>query len=481
MENDGFHPETYDDRCSRWTPIAVDIHFPRKQREAPSGLTKEQTRKTLKNSILDGGAASVMSGLTGNYVTPYALTMQASTQQIGYLSSIPSFANMLVLLVAPFLSERAGSRKSLVLPAVLAQALMWLPILAIPYLFNSNQVWWLIAFVTLSTVAGSLSGPPWSAMMADLIPMELRGRYLGVRNRINGFVALVFSFVAGGLLQLLTGNVTLAFAIICGGAFAARLSSFYFLSLMNEPHPSVARPTAREGIPQIARGLLSTAVGRFMVFTVFLNMAVNTGSPFFSAYVLRELKYSYISYQFINAASAVVTLLAVTWWGRRADRAGSVKILRITAVLIPFVPVMWLVSNSVYWMSFVQVYSGFVWAGFNICAGLFIYDASPQENRARYIALYGALASIGTTLGSLAGGNLGPLLPRIAGSYFLTLFLVSGISRMVVVLLLLRLVSEVRDVQPVSTADILFSGLRPAALAADVKSARRRLENIFRR
>jgi MFS family permease len=118
-----------------------------------------------------------MSGLTMNYITPYALTMQASIQQIGYLSSIPNFANMLVLFIAPFLSERTGSRKSLVLPAVLVQALMWLPILAIPFVFHSNQVWWLIAFITLSTAAGSLSGPPWSAMMADLIPMELRGRY----------------------------------------------------------------------------------------------------------------------------------------------------------------------------------------------------------------------------------------------------------------------------------------------------------------
>ena len=405
-----------------------------------------------------------MSGLTGNYVTPYALTMQATTQQIGYLSSIPSFANMLVQLAAPYLSERAGSRKSFILPAVLMQAVMWLPILAIPFLFNTSQVWWLIAFVTLSTAAGSLAGPPWSAMMADLVPMELRGRYLGFRNRINSLVALIFSFVTGGLLQLLTGNTRLAFAIVCGGAFAARLISFYFLSLMNEPHPVVPRTAIREGIPQIARGLFSSNMGHFVFFSIFLNLAVNIGSPFFSAYVLRELKISYISYQTINSASAVMTLLAVAWWGKRADRAGSVKILRITAYMIPFVPMMWLVSPSVYWMSFVQLYSGFAWAGFNICAGLFVFDASPQDNRARYIALYGALASIGTTLGSVIGGNLGPHLPRIAGSYFLSLFLLSGISRLIVVLFLLRRISEVRDVQPVSTPDVLFSGLRNSVL-----------------
>lgn len=420
-----------------------------------------------------------MTGLTQNYITPYALTMQATTQQIGYLSSFPSLANTLVQLIAPFLSERAGGRKSFVLPGVLMQAVMWLPILAIPFVFGTNQAWWLILFVTLSTAAGSLVGPPWSAMMADLVPMDLRGRYFSARSRINGFVSLVFSFVTGGILQLLTGNTRLAFAIVCGGAFAARLASFYFLSLMNEPHPALSRPTTREGIPQIARHLLSTEVGKFMAFTVFLNMAVNIGSPFFSAYVLRELKFSYISYQIINAASSAVMLLVVTWWGRRADWAGNVKILRITAWLIPFVPMMWLVSPSVYWMSFVQAYSGFVWAGFNLCAGLFVYDASPQENRARYIALYGALASTGTMLGSLIGGNLGPHMPRIMGSYFLTLFLISGLSRLTVVFFLLRQVSEVRDVPPVRTSQILFSQW-PVALMAPLRIMSRRVRKFLR-
>ena len=117
--------------------------------------------------MFDGMAASVTGGLTGNYITPYALAMQATTQQIGYLSSLPNFVNMLVLLIAPMLSERAGSRKAFILPAVLLHALLWLPILAIPFLFQTNQVWWLIAFVSLSTAAGGIAGPPWSAMMAE--------------------------------------------------------------------------------------------------------------------------------------------------------------------------------------------------------------------------------------------------------------------------------------------------------------------------
>jgi MFS family permease len=228
-------------------------------------------------------------GLTGSYITPFALTMGATTQQIGYLSSLPNFANMLIMLFAPMISERAGSRKALILPAVLMIALWWLPILAIPYFFHTGQVWWLIAFFTLCTATTGVISPPWSSMMADLTPPEVRGSYFGMRNRIGGFVTLVFSFVAAGLLQVFTGNTRLAFTIIFLGAMTGRLISLFFLSRMSEPHPALPVNTTRESIPQIARGLFSTNIGRFILFVIFLNLAQNIDAPFFSAYLLKEL------------------------------------------------------------------------------------------------------------------------------------------------------------------------------------------------
>ena len=390
--------------------------------------------------------------------------MGATTQQIGYLSSIPNFANMLILLFAPMLSERVGSRKNFILPAVLIIALCWLPILAIQYLFHTDQVWWLIAFFTFCTAVTGIVGPPWSSMMADLTPPEVRGSYFGMRNRIGGFVTLVFSFVAAGLLQVFTGNTRLAFTIIFLGAMSGRLISLFFLSRMSEPHPAIPPNITRESIPQLVRRLFSTNIGRFIVFIIFLNLAQNIDAPFFSAYLLRELHVNYINYQLINATMAVVTMFVVVWWGKRADKAGRVKVLHITAMMIPFVSLLWLVNSSVVWFCAVQVYSGFAWAGFNLCAGMFIWDAAPQQNRTRYIALYGALGALGVTAGSLIGGNLGSHLPKISGSYFLTLFLIAGIAKLLVVLGLFRNISEVRSVPPVKVIELLFGDLRSNAV-----------------
>ncbi|PKH45509.1 MFS transporter [Dehalococcoides mccartyi] len=88
---------------------------------------KTITRKSLDNSIKDGAAYSAMLGLTQDYITPFALALKASVPQIGILSALPNLSVALSQLFAPFLSEKAKSRKSFVFKAVLLQAVCFLP------------------------------------------------------------------------------------------------------------------------------------------------------------------------------------------------------------------------------------------------------------------------------------------------------------------------------------------------------------------
>ncbi|MDD5189648.1 MAG: MFS transporter, partial [Dehalococcoidales bacterium] len=322
-----------------------------------------------------------MQGLTQNYITPFALVMKATTAQIGLLSTVPNLLMSAAQLVAPTLSERLGSRRGLVMLMALFHALMWIPILLIPFIFSTNQVMWLITFMTISTMFDATSQPAWGSMMADLVPEEVRGKYFGNRNRIAGLVAGAFSYVAAGILQVLTGNPRLAFSIIFIGAITARLCSLYFLSRMEEPtFKNIARKT-QANIWQIGKTLPATNIGKFIIFCALFNFSVMLSGPFFSPYMLKELKFNYVIYSIINSAAGLATIAFLSWWGKRTDKAGNIKILRITAFMVPFVPIAWVISTNFGWLIFAQIYSGFAWAGFQLPSSLFIYDASPQENR----------------------------------------------------------------------------------------------------
>lgn len=399
-----------------------------------------------------------MVGLTQNYATPFALTMKATTTQIGLLFSIPNLAMSLAQLLAPRLSERMQSRKGFLLPMGLLHALMWLPILLIPYIFHDHRVISLIVFLTMSTIFDSMSGPVWGSMMADLVTPESRGRFFGIRNRIAGLTSMVFSYVAGSILQLLTGNINLGFLIVFVAALVFRLVSLYFLYRMYEPSPPTIS-TQHTSLWGMSRRMSSSNIGRFIIFSGLIYFATNLSGPFFTPYMLNELKFNYLTYTIINSASALTTLGSMTYWGKRSDRAGTAKVIKTTMLLVPLVPIAWLISGNIYWIILVQVFSGFAWAGFGLASTIFIFDASPQNDRTRYIALFNAMSFGGVFLGALVGGMVTPLLPQIKHSQFLTIFLISGVARMMVGIILLPRISEARNVPEISTRRLLFEGL----------------------
>jgi MFS family permease len=311
--------------------------------------------------------------------------------------------------------------------------------------------------MTLSTAFDSALNPAWGSMMADLVPGHMRGRFFGLRNRITAFVSMAFSYAAGGILQLLTGNTTLAFTIIFIGAMASRLVSLYFLSRMYEPVSPANEGQGHESMTKIARGLFSTNIGRFMVFCALMNFTTNAAGPFFSPYMLADLQFSYIIYTVLNSAAGLATVGFMTWWGKRIDRAGSMRILKITSLFVPFVPIGWVLSPSLWWLIMMQIFSGFAWAGFQLSSGVFVFDATPAQDRTRYIALYNALIFLGVSMGALVGGVLAPHLPPLMGSYFLSIFVVSGVARLAVSLFFLKRIKEVRQVPRIEARALLFS------------------------
>ena len=159
-----------------------------------------------------------MLGFTQDFMAPLALALKASTGQIGLLASLPNLALAISQLGSPYISERLGSRKALIIPVVLVQALLWLPILLLPQLFEGNAVWWLIALFTAGSVFGAFGNPAWGSMMADLVPVAMRGRYFGLRNKIGGMFLLGGFLIGGAVLELSGRHAMIGFSVLLGGA-----------------------------------------------------------------------------------------------------------------------------------------------------------------------------------------------------------------------------------------------------------------------
>jgi MFS family permease len=123
----------------------------------------------------------------------------------------------------------------------------------------------------------------------------------------------------------------------------------------------------------------------------------------------------------------------------------------------------WIFNQHPAYLIIAQIFSGFIWAGFNLCTTNFIYDAASPGKRTRCIAYFNTLNGIALCCGALGGAFLLPLVPNFFGYPLLTLFAISAGLRFIIGISLPRLLKEVRPVEHVKSDQLFFSmiGIRP--------------------
>lgn len=411
-------------------------------------------RKSLRVSFWDGVCASVMLGVTQDYLIPYALALKATVKQIGLLSSLPNLCAALIQLKSADITERLASRKKIILISVFLQAVTLLPILLIPYMAKDNHALILIILTLLFTGFGAMSLGAWASLMSEYIPAGKRGYYFGWRNKVLGLVAVVASLCAGIILQIFKHKVLWGFLIILAVACVVRLSCVYFLALQYEPKFRHSHGHYFSFFDFLRRAKESN-FARFVFFVSSLNFCVNLAAPFFAVFMIRDLHFNYLTYTMVIIPVPLTTLLLIQKWGRFADKVGNIRILKFCAFFIASLPLPWIVYRHPIFLIFVQIVGGFAWSGFNLCATNFIFDSASSPKRTRCISYFNAINGFGISLGAIIGGYLATHLPPLAGYTLLRLFFISSTMRFLVILVFTPKIKEVRsNIAPVRVQGI---------------------------
>lgn len=411
-----------------------------------------QVDSTLRHSVRDGVAYSVMTGGGETYLSAFALFLKASAPQVALLAALPPLLGSLAQLLSAWLVQRLRTRKRMILAGALLQAVIWLPLLFLPLLYPEHAIVLLIACVTLYHATGNFAVPLWISLMGDLVPERKRGRYFGRRTRLATMMAFVGLVCGGVVLHLFDeqgwtvfGFVTL---FLCAGV--ARLVSVYHLSRMHEPEMGAAPAPLPVG--WLGR-LRDSHAWRFTLYIACMQGVVAIASPFFAVYMLRDLQFSYLQFMANTGIAVLVQFLTLNTWGRISDVFGNRLILVTTGSVIPFLPALWIVSDSFWYLLAIQVFSGLNWAGFSLSSGNFLYELVSGERRSGYMAFHNVLTAVAVFAGAMFGALLTRILPQDVAlfgfawhwdSVFLALFAISSLMRGFVALLFLPRLQEVK-------------------------------------
>ncbi len=405
----------------------------------------EKKKRSLKVSVIEGSFASVMGAAFDQFLIPFAVAINATVGQIGFMRAAPQFGSSVVQFFAPGMADRLGEKKKLVVAFVFLQALCLAFFVGIA-LWLRNPYAVVIGAFFLS-VFGSFVSPLWSGWMGDLTDEKTRGSYFSHRNKVAGIVSFIAILAFGLFLDRITkaGNLFFGFTILFAIAALAKLASTYLLSQMHEP----PHPKLRESgffFRRFMGSIFSTNFGRFVLFMTLMAFAMNFVSAFFSVYMLQELHFNYFQYTIVALAGTIVSFLFVTYWGSKADSHGNRLIFTITSLVLPLMPLLWLLSGNFYFVAIIQAFGSFVWIGFSISAGNFIYDAVEPEKRTRVISYYNILSGLAIVAGTALGGLFLSSAPVLLSSKFHELFFVGFILRLAVVIAFLRGIQEVRNI-----------------------------------
>lgn len=424
-----------------------------------------RVEQSLRRSVRDGVAHSVMTGTGESYFSAYALFLKATTAQIALLAALPPLIGSLAQLLSAWLARRTGRRKAIIVTGALLQAFTWFPIIWLPYFFPEHAVTLLIGCIVLYHFATNLATPLWSSLMGDLVPARKRGRYFGRRTRLASISSLISLIGAGIVLNYFDASeqARLGFCIIFSVATVARFYSAYQLNRMHDPS-CAPRPALVLNPAQWFTRLRNSQFVRYSLFVSLTAFSVNIAAPFFSVHMLRDLRFSYVEFMANTTTSLLIQFLTLGAWGWLIDVSGSRRVLAVASCIVSMLPALWLLSDNFWYLLGVQVLSGLGWAGFSLSASNFLYEVAPSEKRATYAACHNVLNSSGIFFGTLFGGSLAAMTPErfvIFGqtfewtNKFWAVFLVSACARAAVPLVFLPLLHETRTVRRLSTQTLV--------------------------
>lgn len=395
--------------------------------------SKDKKDKSLE--LFHGEAATSSAETVGcAFQSPSLIAAGANASSVALLSTITNIILAALLIKVPSLVEGKTPLKKTVIVLGTISAITWLPIIfALLFIKNISPLL-LVGLWTINVVPSILILPLRDNWLANIIPSDKMGRYLGLRAAISGIFYLISFYVMGYSLDVSSSDISRGYAFILSIAFVASASNVLVYIFARPPATMPESPTKNKiSFSGFIKGAKKERLGTFIIFVTLFTFAVYLNGPLFAVFILSELKFSYMTYTLIISCEYIARIISLTFWGKQVDKLGSLQILGKVSHLIPFVPILWLFSGNFFYLCLAQLFSGTIWAAFDLCCQTFIYKSTKPEQKLRYMVYYRSLITLAAALGTLTSALLLTNMFRIFGSQILGMLLLSGILRMVIV------------------------------------------------
>jgi MFS family permease len=381
---------------------------------------------------VDAGGFSIMVGCGETYFPAFALALGLSQVASGLVATLPLLIGSLIQLAAPHLLRRVGSYRRWIVTCVLVQAAVFVPLIVLAF---ERRVHPALVFVFTAVYwgMGLSTGPAWNTWIGTLVPVVIRARFFAWRTRLVQAGTLL-GFVVGGFALQYGAKHGAALATFAGLFVVAGLARFISgVALGRQSEPVLPGDDERHvSLREFAARIGRRLDGKFLLYLMAIQAAVQLSGPYFTPYMLKHLKLSYADYMILVASAFAAKMISLPWLGHVAHRYGAARLLAWGSFGIIPLSSMWLVSDHFAWCIFLQAVGGVAWAAYELAWFLLFFEMLPRAERTSVLTTFNFGHSLASVVGSLIGGAI-LLACGERREIYLGLFLASSLLRILVV------------------------------------------------
>ncbi len=367
------------------------------------------------------------------YISLYILALGGNTAQIGFIQSLTPLFGLLMFPIGGYLADREGRVRLIVLANALSVSFVLMSAF--------SPSWQVFAISQLLMGFAVFQFPARSALIADSLEPETRGKGIGAMNSISNSFAIMAPFVAGAIITFYGDLLGMRLLYLAMAVLYATLAivQYRYLEETASATPESSSGKARgrlkfsamtrvlhntySGIPSMLRELpLSLKALAGVIVLSF--MANGVASPFWVVYATNEVGLPTASWGLILLIETVLRLVMFIPSGYLVDRWGRtwMLLMSLTISLIAIPSFVFVTGFATALAVRCAVAVAFALA-IPSCTAL-MADIVPREMRGRVMS---ALGQGGIMIGPAGGGTGGPALGYVVTIPLIFSFMLGGI------------------------------------------------------
>ena len=337
------------------------------------------------------------------YASLYILALGGEPAQVGQINSLAPLAGLLVFPIAGYITDHVGRVKLIAWTGYLGGAIFLLMVFA--------PDWRLLVVAALFRGLLSMQFPPSSAILADSLAPDDRGRGIATMNTLSGAPALFAPYIAGALLSSIGVEMAMRYlyAFLALTSVASATINLRFLKETQTATKGVRLPDlgralkeAYSGLPALLRRLPRSLRALGVVITLsFMCNAI--AGPFWVIYAADHIGLSAKEWGLILLLESALRNLAYIPAGMLVDRYGRLLPI-LGGLLFSLITVpLFVFAKGFTAVLLIRLAVAVINAFMMPACAAFMADTVPRDIRGRVMAALGR----GSVMIGMAGGGTG--------------------------------------------------------------------------